>query len=232
MAKRKWSPLRRPEIYAICGLIAGATPGATAALVQGSEGSDLVALIVALAAGLTGFAGLGIGWARPVACDLASPAPPLRRPGIISRLAIGLVVGVLFAYLALMLWFSIAMALGEPSGNLVSRAHHGPRWRAVQDTPEIAIAGSALTSFLGSLFGALLGGAIRADRYSSPVVWVAAWAALLGLLMGSNTGTLTGTLLPYDIAMMVTVSSSFPAGLVAALLVWIVVKWRLTAPEP
>jgi hypothetical protein len=218
-------------MYAIFGFIAGAVPGATAAIVQGSERSELVVLVIGVAAGLTGLAGLGIGLARPVSRDLSLPASARRCPGILSNLAVGLIVGVLFAYLALMVWFSIAIALGEPSGNLMSPAYRGPRWHAVQDTPEIAIAGAAFTSFLSSLFGALLGGAIRTDRHTSPIIWVAAWAGVLGLLIGSNTGTLTGTLLPYDIAMIVTLSSSVPAGIAAALIVWILVKRRLTAPK-
>jgi hypothetical protein len=228
---RNWGPRQVPMRYALCGFIAGAIPGITAALVQGTEGSALVWLITGLIALLTSLAGIGIGWSRPVARDLALVAPAVKSPGIMKQLGVGLVVGISFAYLGLMLWFNLGIALSEPGRNPVT-ARPGSRSDAVLYTPDIAIAGSALTSFLSGLFGALLGGAIRTERYTSPNSWVAAWAAVLGLLIGSNTATLTGTLLPFDIAMMITLTSSIPAGIAAALIVWILVKWRLTAPNP
>jgi len=226
--------LRRSGIYALIGAIGGAIPGTVATVVEPNDTSP--PLIVA-AVGLTAVAGYMIGQSQPVPRVSPAPKPSEGRAGILGllrpflyRIGIGLLVGFLFASLAQMLWFPVLVALAGQGGD--SGFPLTPLRRAAGLACGNAMFGSALAGFAGSIVGSFLGGAIRSDHYAPPTVWVAAWAGVLGLLIGSSAGAVPGTFLSFDIALIVTLSSGVPAGIAAALIVWILVKRKLTAVEP
>jgi MFS family permease len=223
---------RRPWKYALFAAVAGAFPSIAATI---SGPNDTSPPLILASGGLAAVIGYLIGTSWPEPYTNRSPA----RPGILgvicrflSRLGVGILIGLLIAGLSETIWTCWMFALDDPGAGLKRDVPRTPFSLSIGLACGNAMVGSMLAAFLGSLAGAFFGASVRTDRFAPPTMLVALWAGLLGLVIGSTAGAIAGFLLSFDIAWIVTLLAGCLAGIVAALIVWILVKSSLTAVNP